>query len=200
MTGRFIVLEGGEGVGKSTQSGLLGNVLSAHGRSAKATFEPGGTAEGLALRQKLLHGGDVSPEDELAWMLEDRRLHVEQLIRPQLAADVIVVCDRYTPSTLAYQGVARGMGVEEVERRSAEATGGLEPDLVLVLDLPDDVAELRVAGTRDRFERAGADFHAAVRQAYRDLAPDHGWHVIDATGDPDDVFHRYWEDLVQPLL
>ena len=200
MTGRLIVLEGGEGVGKSTQSKLLAQMIrGTYGRTVVHTFEPGGTSEGLALRQKLLHGDDVTPERELAWMLEDRRLHVEQVIRPQLADGVVVVCDRFTPSTLAYQGVARGLGIDDVEQRSALATGGLEPDLVIVLDLPDDVAEARVAGERDRFERAGADFHAAVRQAYRDLAPSRGWRVIDASGDPPDVFDRYW-GLVQQLL
>jgi dTMP kinase len=91
------------------------------------------------------------------------------------------------------------MGVEEVERRSAEATGGLEPDLVLVLDLPDAVAEARVAGHRDRFERAGADFHAAVRQAYRDLAPDRGWVLVDANGSPAEVADRIWA-VVEPRL
>ncbi len=198
MTGRFIVFEGGEGVGKSTQSRLLAQTIR-QSRAVIATHEPGGTEEGAALRQKLLHGDDVTAEDELAWMLEDRRLHVDQLIRPNIEQGVIVICDRFTPSTLAYQGVARGMGVDEVDRRSAVATGGLEPDLVLVLDLPDDVAEARVAGERDRFERAGADFHAAVRQAYRDLAPARGWHIIDASGDPNAVFERYW-GLVGLLL
>jgi dTMP kinase len=198
MTGRFIVLEGGEGVGKSTQSRLLAQRLRAE-HEVVETREPGGTTEGAELRQKLLHGGDVSAEDELAWMLEDRRLHVDQLIRPKLADGAIVVCDRFTPSTLAYQGVARGIGVDEVERRSVQATGGLEPDLVLVLDLPDAVAEERVASVRDRFERAGADFHAAVRRAYRDLAPARGWIVVDASGSPADVADRIWA-VVEPRL
>ena len=85
---------------------------------------------------------------------------------------MVVVCDRFSPSTLAYQGVARGLGVEDVERRAAMVDGrASSPTSCVVLDLPDAVAEARVAGDRDRFERAGADFHAAVRQAYRDLAP-----------------------------
>jgi dTMP kinase len=199
VTGRFIVVEGGEGVGKSTQSKWLAENIRTLGGTVDQTREPGGTPAGVELRQKLLHGGDVTVEEELAWMLEDRRLHVEQRIRPLLERGVTVVCDRFTPSTLAYQGVARGLGVDDVQRRSAIATGGLEPDLVLVLDLPDDVAEARVVGERDRFERAGADFHAAVRQAYRDLAPARGWVMIDASGSPDVVSARIWA-VVEPRL
>jgi dTMP kinase len=199
VTGRFIVVEGGEGVGKSTQVSLLAARLGARGTAVDKTREPGGTQEGVELRQKLLHGGEVDPASELDWMLEDRRLHVEQRIRPLLAKGVIVVCDRFTPSTLAYQGVARGLGVEEVERRSAIASGGLEPDVVIVLDLADEIAEARVAGFRDRFERAGADFHGAVRRAYRELAADRGWVIVDASGTPEEVAARVWA-VVEPHL
>ena len=198
MTGRFIVFEGGEGVGKSTQVDLLvARLESAY--AVDQTREPGGTQAGIELREKLLHGDDVDPETELAWMLEDRRIHVEQRIRPNLDKNMVVVCDRFTPSTLAYQGVARGLGVDEVERRSAIATGGLEPDLVIVLDLPDDVAEARIAEHRDRFEREGSTFHARVRAAYRELAPGRGWVIIDASGSPEQVAERVWV-AVEPRL
>ena len=154
----FIVVEGGEGAGKSTQVARLAARLRAEGLAVDETREPGGTAAGAALREKLLHGDAIDTDTELEWMLEDRRLHVEQRIKPNLARQMIVVSDRFSPSTLAYQGAAREMGVEEVERRCAVAANGLEPDLVLVLDLPDDVAEERVAADRDRFERGpGAD-------------------------------------------
>ena len=156
----FIVLEGGEGVGKSTQTGLLAERLRDAGYEVDQTREPGGTQKGVELRQKLLHGDDVDAETELEWMLEDRRIHVEERIRPNLARDVVVVCDRFSPSTIAYQGVARGLGVDEVERRCALATGGLEPDLVIVLDLPDEVAEARVAGDSRPVRACGAEFHA----------------------------------------
>jgi len=199
MTGRFIVVEGGEGVGKSTQVDVLAARLAASGAAVDKTREPGGTEEGVALRHKLLHAGDVTPEDELGWMLEDRRIHVEQRIRPNLENGMVVVCDRFTPSTLAYQGKARGMGVDDVERRSVAATGGLEPDVVVVLDLPDEIAESRVARDRDRFEREGADFHAAVRRAYRELAPARGWVLLDASGSVDDVAARVWA-VVEPHL
>jgi len=199
VIGTFVVLEGGEGAGKSTQTELLVARLRAGGYEVEQTREPGGTPAGAELREKLLHGGPVDPDDELAWMLEDRRLHVEQRIGPALAAGRVVVCDRFTPSTLAYQGAARGMGVERVEAASAAVTGAVVPDVVVVLDLPDAVAEARVSGARDRFERAGDAFHAAVRRAYRDLAPGRGWVVVDASGTPDDVAARVWA-AVAPRL
>jgi len=195
----FIVVEGGEGVGKSTQVDRLVETLRATGRVVDKTREPGGTQAGVELRQKLLHGADVDPDTELEWLLEDRRLHIEQRIRPSLAKNMIVVCDRFTPSTLAYQGVARGLGVEEVEARSRAVTSGVEPDVVVVLDLPDDDAEARITGNRDRFERAGADFHARVRAAYRELAPDRGWVIVDAGGSPAEVADRVWA-AVEPHL
>jgi dTMP kinase len=195
----FIVVEGGEGVGKSTQVALLAQRLRAAGRTVDVTREPGGTEAGAALRDKLLHGDAIDPETELAWLLEDRRLHVEQRIRPNLTRGEVVVSDRFTPSTLAYQGAARGMGVAEVERRSMRATGGLEPEVVVVLDLPDDVAEARVARDRDRFEREGAEFHARVRAAYRELAPARGWVLVDASGTADEVADRVWAVVARHL-
>ena len=195
----LIVVEGGEGVGKSTQVARLAERLRTEGYSVDQTREPGGTAAGSALRAKLLHGDAIDADTELAWLLEDRRLHVEQRIKPALAAGAIVVSDRFSPSTLAYQGVARGMGVDEVERRCAAVAAGVEPDVVIVLDLPDDVAEARVAQDRDRFEREGESFHARVRAAYRELAPARGWVVVDASGTPDEVAERVWA-AVAPRL
>jgi dTMP kinase len=199
MSGRFIVMEGGEGVGKSTQVDRLAARLRSEGKAVDQTREPGGTEKGLELRQKLLHGDAVDPEVELGWFLEDRRVHVDERIRPNLANGMVVVCDRFSPSTIAYQGVARGMGVEYIEGRCREVTREIEPDLVVVLDLPDDVAERRVGSSRDRLERAGADFHAAVRRAFRELAPDRGWVIIDASGTAEAVADRVWA-VVEPRL
>jgi len=106
----FIVLEGGEGVGKSTQARRLAETLRARGLVVDQTYEPGGTREGLELRRKLLHGPAPDRDQELEWMLEDRRLHLTQRIEPDLAQGVIVICDRFTPSTIAYQGVASLIG------------------------------------------------------------------------------------------
>jgi dTMP kinase len=199
VTGHFIVLEGGEGVGKSTQAALLTERLQAAGLVVDQTREPGGTRAGIELREKLLHGTDIDAETELEWLLEDRRIHVEERIKPSLEKNVVVVCDRFTPSTLAYQGVARGLGIDEVERRSAIAAGGLEPDLVIVLDLPDDVAEARIAGSRDRFEREGPDFHSRVRAAYRELARRRAWVIVDASGSPEEVADRVWAAVAPGL-
>jgi dTMP kinase len=200
VTVAFIVMEGGEGVGKSTQVELLVERLRALGHDVDQTREPGGTPEGVKLRERLLHDpSGVGPEEELDLMLQDRALHIEQRIKPALARGAIVVCDRFSPSTIAYQGVARGMGVEYVEARCLEVAAGTEPEVVVVLDLPDEVAEARVSGARDRFERAGADFHAAVRNAYRDLAGDRGWVIVDASGSPEAVAARVWA-VVEPLV
>jgi dTMP kinase len=189
--GRFIVVEGGEGVGKSTQVPRLAAALRASGREVVVTHEPGDTKLGADLRAVLLHADTVlDARAELLLMVADRAQHLAEVVRPALERGAIVVCDRYEPSTLAYQGVARGLGVEDAERLSEWATAGVDPDVVIVLDLPDDIAEARVSPVRDRFERAGADFHARVRAAYRDLAPARGWVLVDADGTPDDVAAR----------
>jgi dTMP kinase len=189
--GRFIVVEGGEGVGKSTQVPRLAASLRETGREIVVTHEPGDTKLGADLRAVLLHADTLlDARAELLLMVADRAQHLAEVVRPALERGAIVVCDRYEPSTLAYQGVARGLGVEDVERLSEWATAGVDPDVVIVLDLPDEIAEARVSPDRDRFERAGADFHARVRAAYRELAPARGWVLVDADGTPDDVAAR----------
>jgi dTMP kinase len=191
LPGRFIVVEGGEGVGKSTQVERLAASLRASGREVVVTFEPGDTESGAQLRAALLHANTaLDGRTELLLMLADRAQHVAEVVLPALERGAYVVCDRYEPSTLAYQGVARGLGVDEVERMSRWAAGGVQPDAVVVLDLPDTLAEARVSADRDRFEMAGAEFHAEVRQAYRDLAATRGWVLIAADGTPDEVAAR----------
>jgi dTMP kinase len=187
----FIVLEGGEGAGKSTQVDLLAAVLRAQGREVVVTFEPGDTALGKELRSVLLHAdAPIDARAELLLMLADRAQHVAEVVRPAVARGAVVVCDRFEPSTLAYQGAARGLGVEEVEALSRSARGDCTPDAVVVLDLDDAVAEARVSSVRDRFERAGLEFHARVRAAYRELAGPRGWLLVDASGTPDEVAAR----------
>ncbi len=190
-TGRLIVIEGGEGVGKSTQVERLAASLRATGREVVVTYEPGDTKTGAELRAALLHADDaLDPHAELLLMLADRAQHVAEVLKPAIARGAIVVCDRYEPSTLAYQGVGRGLGVDAVERLSKWVAGEVEADAVIVLDVADSIAEARVSPVRDRFERAGAEFHARVRAAYRDLAPARGWLLVDADGTPDDVAAR----------
>jgi dTMP kinase len=186
--GRFVVLEGGDGSGKSTQAARLARWLREQGLTVVETFEPGAGAVGAVLRDVLLHGPEpVAPVTEALLMAADRAQHVATEIEPALARGDWVVCDRYVPSSLVYQGVVRGLGVDVVEQLSDVATAGLGPDVVLLLDVSDAVADSRRAGESDRMEREGSAFHASVREAYRDLAPNRGWVVIDADGDVDRV-------------
>jgi len=196
----FVVFEGGEGVGKSTQVARCADWARASGREVVVTYEPGDTKTGAAIRELLLHAdGPLDAHAELMLMLADRAQHVAEVIEPALARGAVVISDRYTPSTLAYQGVARGLGVAFVEELSAWAAGGLAPDAVVVLDLPDAEAEARVAAARDRVERAGDLFHRQVRAAYRTLGTERGWLLIDASGSFDDVSARVRAALA-PLL
>ncbi len=168
----FIVLEGIEGSGKSTQARLLGEWLGRAGLPHLVTREPGGTAVGEAIREVVLHGGDVTPRTELLLMLAARATFVTEVVSPALAAGKIVVADRFELSTLAYQGYGRGLPLDEVRRLNAFATGGLAPDVTLVLDVPSSTGDARRRGrsAADRIERAGAAFHDRVNEAYRLLA------------------------------
>jgi dTMP kinase len=198
--GCFVVLEGGEGSGKSTQAERLRARLEQHGVAVVVTFEPGATARGAVLRRALLD--DASPLDaraELLMLLADRAQHVAEVVRPALERGAVVVCDRFTPSTLAYQGVARGLGVETVLVTDAVATGGLAPDVVVVLDVAAETAAARLPAATDRFEAAGAAFHERVRAAYRELAPHHGWDIVDGNATADDVADAVWR-VVAPRL
>jgi dTMP kinase len=196
----FVVVEGGEGVGKSTQVERLAAALRLREREIVVTHEPGDTAIGRELRAVLLHADtELDPRAELLLLLADRAQHVAEVVRPALARGAVVLCDRFTPSSLAYQGIARGIGVDEVERLSAWAEAGVTPDVVVVLDLPDDVADARVSRERDRFERAGGGFHGQVRDAYRRLAAVRDWVLVDASGTPEEVGRRVLEAVAAVL-
>lgn len=171
--GLFIVLEGVEGSGKTTQARLLGERLARAGVDHLVTREPGGTEVGEEIRRILLHGGEVPARAELLLLLAARAVFVEQVVRPALERGAVVVADRYELSTLAYQGYGRGLPLDEVRRMNAFATGGLSPDLTLVLDVPPEVGAARRARegrNADRIEQAGAEFHAQVARAYRLLS------------------------------
>ena len=154
----FIVLEGGDASGKSTQARQLADRLRSRGRDVVETFEPGATQAGVAIHALLLDGdGPIDPMTEALLLAADRAQEVADIIRPALARGADVVSDRFVPSSLAYQGVGRGLGVEQVEKLNGWATGGLEPDLIVVLDVDDAVAASRRDAPGDRLERAGAD-------------------------------------------
>lgn len=198
--GRFVVLEGGDGSGKSTQARRVVTTLRERGVTVCETFEPGATAAGAVIRELLLHHGvPIAATTEALLMAADRAQHVTEQIAPALAAGQWVVSDRYLPSSLVYQGVVRALGVDAVEELNRTATGTVSPDVVIVLDVPDPVATARLGASPDRLESEGDAFHAAVRAAYRSLAPDRGWSVVDGDGDVDTVSARVWS-LVEPLL
>jgi dTMP kinase len=196
--GRFIVLEGGDACGKSTQvARLVERLRAAH--EVVQTFEPGATDAGRRIRALVLDGDEpLAPGAEALLMAADRAQHVAEVVRPALARGAWVVSDRYVPSSLAYQGAARGLGVEAIEQLSEWATDGLRPDLVVVLDIPDEVAAARRSGG-DRMEREAERFHAAVRAAYRELAGPRGWVVVDGSGDVDTVAGKIWAVVEERL-
>jgi dTMP kinase len=188
MTGRFVVLEGGDGSGKSTQLPRLAAWLRNRGVEVVLTREPGGTALGQALRGLVLDGEEsIDPVAEALLMAADRAQHVAEVVRPALGHGAWVLADRHVPSSLVYQGVVRGLGVDAIASVSRWATGGLTPDLVIVLDVDDSVAGARRPGDPDRLEREGDVFHADVRAAYRELAAANGWTIVDGAGPPDEV-------------
>lgn len=180
MTGKFIAFEGGEGSGKSTQARLLAEHLG-----AVLTREPGGTEFGERLRELMLdHAtGDLLPRTEALLVVAARAEHVARVIRPALAAGRHVVTDRFSGSSIAYQGYARRLPPSEIAQVSNWASDGLEPDLVVLLDVPAEVADARVGSDRDRLEAAGANFHEAVRSGFRELASaePQRWLVFDGT-------------------
>jgi len=188
--GLFIVLEGVEGAGKSTQAALLSAWLDAGGLRHVLAREPGGTPVGEAIRKIVLDKGDLTMprETELFLILAARAAFVRGVVRPALERGEVVVADRFDLSTFAYQGYGRGLDLPEVRRANALATGGLRPDLTLVLDLP--VAEgLRRKGgaaVGDRIEREGESFLTRVREGYLALAQDEpGARLLDASGSPE---------------
>jgi dTMP kinase len=195
---RFIVFEGGEASGKSTQSARLADRIG-----ALHTREPGGTAVGSALRGLLLDDRTTGLDDraEALLMAADRAQHVAEVIRPALAAGEHVVSDRYIGSTLAYQGFGRGLPVAELRQLSAWAAGGLWPDLIVLLDVPLSVALGRLGTDPDRVEAAGEEFHDRVTRGYRALAAAESdrWVVVDGNQPPDDVAEAVWRSVVARL-
>ena len=198
MNGRFITLEGGEGVGKSTQAARLATALRARGHDVIETREPGGSPGAEAIRALLLQGeGDRwTPEAEALLFAAARADHVARTIRPALEAGRWVVCDRFLDSSLAYQGGADGLGEKAIRALHAIGSGGLLPDRTLLLDLPPSTAATREAtrdgDVRDRFGARDATYRNAVAETFRRLAagePER-FRSIDARGSEEDVTAR----------
>jgi dTMP kinase len=192
VKGKLIVFEGVEGCGKTTQLNRLQQWLQP--RPVAVTRQPGGTELGRELRRLLLDeraGCPIQERAELFLYAADRSQHVEEFLKPQLAAGAIVLCDRYTDSTVAYQGYGRGLSLAEVETLNQIATGGLESDLTLWLDVDVGVglARTRRRGAADRMEQADLAFHRRVREGYAALALAHPQRIVrvDASLSEDEV-------------
>src|SRR5437899_713753 len=192
----FVSFEGADGSGKSTQAELLRETLAAEGRTVVLTREPGGTELGERARELVLNGPQMGAWAEAALYAASRAEHVEEVIRPALERGAIVVCDRYFDSSLAYQGVARGLGVDAVLQLNLAVTGGLLPDVTFLLLLDPDVAAGRHADP-DRLEREGMELQANVDVAYRELAQRFPERIvtIDATRSPEEIAREVRERL-----
>jgi dTMP kinase len=185
----FVTFEGVDGSGKSTQARLLAEKLRSEGREAVLTREPGGTGAGERIREILLHGEKLAPWAEASLFAAARAQLVDEVIRPALARGADVVSDRYLDSSLAYQGVARGLGIERVLELNLLATSGLLPDRTFLILLSPAEAAARRSGEPDRIEREGAAFTEEVDRAYREIARVFAQRVVvvDGTLNPEDI-------------
>ena len=189
MTGRLIAVEGVDASGKSTQARLLAESLG-----AVFTFQFGATGVGAEIRRMLLDPDNDSLDDrtEALLIIADKAQHVSEIVGPALRTGQNVVTDRFTASTLAYQGYGRGLDLAELQTMMRFATGGIEPDLNLLLDIPLDVASRRLGSSLDRFEGVGDGFLDRVRAGYLTMAEADParWAVVDGNGSVDDVAAR----------
>lgn len=206
--GCFITFEGIDGSGKTTQMRMLAERLRSEGREVFETVEPGGTVVGQQIRRVLLDSAnqDLRPTTELLLYFASRAQNVEQSILPALDAGKIVLCDRFTDSTLAYQGYARGLGAETVLALDRIACKGLVPDLTILIDLDLDTAISRTrarnaagATSETRLDDESAEFHRKVREAYLTIARQNAgrFRVIDGHGAPEQVAAKVWKEVAE---
>ena len=196
--GFFLVFEGLEGAGKTTQARRLAESLEAVGVPCLLAREPGGTAGGERIRAVVLDPDlDLGAEAELLLYVASRAEFVRRIVRPALDAGRIVVADRYELSTLAYQGIARGLGLEKVRGLNDWATGGLKPHAVILLRVDPSAGRGRKEGEPDRLERESGEFFGRVAEAYDLLADmEDNVFVVDGDGSPDEVEARVLDELV----
>jgi dTMP kinase len=209
LRGFFLTLEGVEGSGKSTHAKRIEAGLGQLGFKVSRTREPGGTPLGEALRALLLgvEGDPPVAEAELFMMLAARAQHLRRFILPRLDRGEIVICDRFSDASLAYQGAGRGLGIDRVASVNDVAVSGIQPDLTFLIDVPIEEAMRRIhrrrerAGTLDRFDQETEDFHLRIQNAYHELAArDPGrFRIFNAVGNRDDVSRIMLEEL-GPLL
>jgi len=203
--GFFVSFEGPEGGGKSTQIHRLASALAEPGYVVWTTREPGGTRLGELIRPILLgprQQGNLSAWAEALLFTAARAQLVNEVVRPRLLRGEVVLCDRFSDSTLAYQGYGRGLDLDALEQLQAQATGGLKPDLTLLLDLPVEAGLARIPrGAQDRLDREAIAFHQRVHAGYRAMAAQdpNRWRDVDASQDPDQVANQVLEQAVEAL-
>jgi dTMP kinase len=193
----FVTFEGLDGSGKSTQAELLRARLEADGLEVVATREPGGTELGEGVRDLVLHGGHVGPWAEALLYVAARAQLVDEVIRPALARGASVICDRYVDSSVAYQGVARGLGLERLLELNRAAVGDLLPDRTFLLELDPSEVPARIKRHYDRLEREGDDFRERAAAGYRELATRFPERIVvlDATRPPDELAEEVYGAL-----
>lgn len=169
--GLFITFEGADGCGKTTQLMLLAKYLKAQGREVVVTREPGARGLGEKIREILLnYDGEVSSRAEAFMFLADRAQHIDVIVNPAIKSGKIVLCDRHTDSSVAYQGYGRRLDIYEIKRLNSIATNGKKPDMTLIFDIDVETSMARVGDTKDRMESAGIEFFNRVRNGYLEIA------------------------------
>lgn len=200
--GLFITFEGADGSGKTTQLTKIKEFLEQKGFDVVVTREPGALDIGQKIRDILLHhNGVVADRCEMFLFLADRAQHVETFIKPAIAKGQIVLCDRHTDSTIAYQGYGRGQDIRLLKDLNKIAVNGLNPDLTLLFDVSTEVAQERVGSEKDRMESAGIEFHRKVRNGYLELQKNEPDRIklINANNSVDNVFENAKQVIINLL-
>ncbi len=207
LSGKFITFEGGEGAGKTTQIKILSDKLVTEGYNVITTREPGGVPEAEKIRELLVQndGGHWDPLSECLLFFTARRMHVEKLIKPALKQGKIVISDRFTDSTIAYQGYGHGFDLDLIHQTKKLAIGDFKPDITLLLDLPVKLGLERsktrlknINSNEDKFENLNFGFHEKLRKGFLSLAKDEPdrFRVIDAQNNIEEISNRIWESII----